>query len=90
MSIFVYSFIKFGSVQYAKTCHVGIIYNCTSVIIIDYTEKFSIHRETLGSFHAGSASLRVKLCNNVNILNSISHFCVCIDGVWNFEGDLIF
>ena len=54
-----YSFIKIGSVQYAKTCHVGIVYNCTSVIIIDYTEKFSMHRETLGSFHAGSASLRI-------------------------------
>lgn len=29
-----------------------IVYNCTSVIAMNYTEKF-MHRETLGSFHAG-------------------------------------
>lgn len=85
-----YSFIKIFSVQYAKTCHVYIIYDRTSVIIIDYTETFKMHRYTLGSFHAGSAFLLIKLCNNVSILNSISRFCFCIDGFWNFVGNLIF
>lgn len=35
LSIFVYSFIKIVSVQYAQTCHLCIIYDCTSDRIIE-------------------------------------------------------
>lgn len=51
----------------------------------DYTEKFRMHRCTLGVFHAGSTFLLIKLCNNVNILNSFSHFCFCA-GFWILLG----
>lgn len=43
MRIFVYSFIKLVSMQSAPTGHLSIIYDHTSVIIIDYTEKCRMH-----------------------------------------------
>lgn len=59
MSIFVYSFIKIFSVQYAKTCHVYIIYDRTSVLMIDYTGKFKMHQ-----IHTGFISCRFSIPSN--------------------------
>ena len=95
MSIFVYSFIKIVSVQYAQTCHLYIhplrLYKC-------YNNKCKITLENLGCtvvpwfdfFYAGSTFLLIKLCNNVNILNSIPHFCFCSDWFWDLVEHMIF